>query len=356
MLALYLKNCKELLFIHHPFESKVNEPSFYQIFKKGEKTSEKKIGKTHKQFFSFLKDFLVILYVVFKQKSQYDIFFGIDPLNAFAGLVLKKLKKVRVVIFYPIDYSPIRFKNKFLNWVYHRIETTCAKNCDYVWVLVQKHMDLFVTKGADKKKFCLTPVQVEKIYYSNSDKIKNPIISYIGTLRPEKGIELIIDCIPLTLKKIPHVKFLFIGGGPLEEYLRSKIKENNCEKSVQILGHVPSREDAMSKLSESTIGLAPYVVKEGLYTSFGYGAKILEYMSCGMPVIATHWKKIEEDGIGLTINYDANELANAIEHILLDENLYNRCRAKSYEKIKDHHYEEVFGNAFESIGIQKNSI
>lgn len=81
----------------------------------------------------YLRDLFIIIQAVFLKKEKYDLFIGVDSLNCLGGLFLKKLGKVRKVIFYSIDFVPIRFDNKFLNRTYHAIENYCVTHSDEVW-------------------------------------------------------------------------------------------------------------------------------------------------------------------------------------------------------------------------------
>src|SRR3989344_8307597 len=55
-----------------------------------------------------------------------DLFIGIDPLNALAGIILRKLHLIKKTIFYCVDYTPTRFHNKFVNSIYLWCDRICA--------------------------------------------------------------------------------------------------------------------------------------------------------------------------------------------------------------------------------------
>ena len=64
--------------------------------------------------FLYIKDLIYTIVWPFYTKDSYDLFIGFNPLNAFAGIVLKKLGKVKKVVYYTIDYFTKRFENKLL--------------------------------------------------------------------------------------------------------------------------------------------------------------------------------------------------------------------------------------------------
>ena len=176
----------------------------------------------------------------------------------------------------------------------------------------------------------------------------------MGSLYPEKGIELFVDSIPEVIKTIPNVKFVIIGTGPLEEKIKNAIKKMNIKNNVNFIGHVKSREEIFKILLECSVGVAPYFVKKNSYTSFGFGAKVIDYMACGLPVIICHWKEIEKLGLGLTINYDSKEMSPSIIKLLTDKTFFMNCHENVLTYVKSHYYKNVYNDAFKKIGFKIN--
>ena len=120
------KKVKQLLFIGLSFLTQ--NTSSLQVYKSGRKMSEKKIHRSNTiGMRDYFVDFFQVLWWVLKEKETYDTFIGVNGLNCLAGLFLKKIGKVKKVIFYTIDFVPIRFRNKLLNFIFHRIEIICVK-------------------------------------------------------------------------------------------------------------------------------------------------------------------------------------------------------------------------------------
>ena len=67
---------------------------------------------------------------VVKSNKKYDFYMGSNSLNAFVGVILKKLKKVKKVAYFTPDWSEKRFKNKLLNNFYHWLDYFCVKHAD----------------------------------------------------------------------------------------------------------------------------------------------------------------------------------------------------------------------------------
>ena len=68
------------------------------------------------------------------------LFIGSDPLNTLAGILLKRLglRRFRSIVYYSVDYSPVRFKSGLLNRIYHWIDRMAVKGSDAVWNVSQR--------------------------------------------------------------------------------------------------------------------------------------------------------------------------------------------------------------------------
>src|SRR5438445_5617486 len=117
-----------LLTIFHPFpDSKVRHDVVTE-FIDGKIVSRKMIAKSRVlPAFGYGADLLSSLILPFLSLRQVDLYIGSNPINALAGLILRKLRLVQKVIFYKIDYVPQRFGNLILNRIYHGIDDYCSR-------------------------------------------------------------------------------------------------------------------------------------------------------------------------------------------------------------------------------------
>jgi glycogen(starch) synthase len=174
----------------------------------------------------------------------------------------------------------------------------------------------------------------------NNNYIKNKnqvIILFVGRLEPRKGIETLLSAIETIFNsnkkndvkdKFHQIKFLICGKDNTNKFINSGLtyKETFNSKNisedwfsqVDFLGEV-SDEDLWKYYEKCDIFVAP-----SKFESFGL--IFLEAMSCGKPVIGTNTGGIPEvikDGInGLLVTPDdPQELASAIQKLILDDNL-----------------------------------
>jgi len=96
---------------------------------------------------------------------------------------------------------------------------------------------------------------------------------------PPYDVECLIRAIPLILKRHRNIKFIIKGAGPLENYLKSLVKELSVSRYVRFVGLVPHYK------------VAQYLAAADIYVSTCYidttSVSLLEAMACALPPIVT---------------------------------------------------------------------
>jgi glycosyltransferase involved in cell wall biosynthesis len=128
-------------------------------------------------------------------------------------------------------------------------------------------------------------VDIEKYYMNGALNIRaelgigedKTILGTVARLTEQKGHCYLIEAAPAVISKFPNVKFVFVGGGPLEDALKRQTKELGIEEHFLFLGF---RQDVVELLNTCDVFVLP-----SLYE--GFPNVVLEAMACGKPVIAT---------------------------------------------------------------------
>jgi len=172
---------------------------------------------------------------------------------------------------------------------------------------IQREKIVIIPNGVDTVSF--TP-KVEKINNSN-DKNKMFQVIFVGNMEylpNQEAASLIINQIaPKVLNRIKNVNFILIGRTPL------KLKNNL--KNITFTGVV---DNVAGHLTASDVAIAP------LLQGSGTRLKILEYFSCGLPVIST---SVGAEGLDVTNNIniliedDVDGFVNSLVNILEDKEL-----------------------------------
>jgi len=313
---------------------------------------------------NFLKDFFLTIFWVMKGRINYDIAFGTNNLNVLSLLVLKKLGRVKKVIFISIDYTPDRYDSLIFNAIYHWFDRICCYNTDIIWNSSKRTNKARIKNGVDPKKIVHTIVMPDGSNF-NSEKrlpigrINRKKLIFLGGMRPVMGIELILESFKNVLKKVPGATLLLIGGGShLEKYkeLSSKL---GLAKYVNFTGFIESHDDVDDLFCTGAVGLAPFAPDKSSYEYYSDVGKPKAYLAAGMPVIITRVPEIadeiEKKGAGIVINYSEKELTRAMLILLRDEKIYGEFRKNAIKMSEKYIWLNIFNDVYKKTFEQFKS-
>jgi L-malate glycosyltransferase len=144
-----------------------------------------------------------------------------------------------------------------------------------------------------------------------------------------KGHGYLIDAAPRILRAVPEACFVLVGDGSLRAQLERQARDRGVSEAFLFLG---CRSDVAELLACSEIALLPSLA-EGLPNS------VLEYMSAGLPIIATHLGGIPElianDHNGILVPpADSEALATAVIRLLRDPESRRRMGHAAQERAR----------------------
>lgn len=307
----------------------------------------------------WVKDFWFVLRMGRKYGSanQIPFFIGIDNLNAAAGIILRRLGAVEKVAYYVIDYTPRRFNNRLLNFIYHFVDRWCVRRADVVWNLSSRMKAIRAGQEVSSKRNKVVPVGValNEVRHPLKKQVKRKTLVYMGALQAGKGIELLIETMPDILAQIPDAKLMIIGVGPLERALKKMVNKSPARKSIFMAGGMDHNK-LFKKLPRYGIALSTYTESSDNYTYWADPTKPKEYLACGLPLIITRvpwiWKRVADPKrpMGIAISYHRKELAAACLKLLGDSSFYWRCRKNAVSFSQNLAWDKIFNKAFSEFG------
>lgn len=180
-------------------------------------------------------------------------------------------------------------------WFYRFTEV--FNNIDYFFVLTKFQKKKVISLGIAESRIILKPNSLSMSF--DIDHNKKDYI-YVGRLEESKGIHELLK----VWKRLESKYVLtIIGGGDIEEELRTKYKQRNI-----IFKGKCSREETLKSISNAKYLIQPSI----LYETFGL--TIIEAMSYGVPVISFDIgtrKDFIEDGINGFVS-SVDEFKNTI--------------------------------------------
>jgi glycogen(starch) synthase len=161
-----------------------------------------------------------------------------------------------------------------------------------------------------------------------------PLICFAGRLEYEKGVQTVLEALPLIDALVPGVRFVVGGAGTHRAELERRAEALGFGARISFEGFVDE-----ARLRD-LYGAADLVIVPSLYEPFGLVA--LETMACGSPVIAADTGGLREivdhDITGLRFTPgDAKELAAVAVRLLTDERLGRRLSMQAMSLLAERH-------------------
>lgn len=189
--------------------------------------------------------------------------------------------------------------------------------------------------AVDEKRLCVIPPAVPapaQIIAEKRDASEFRVV-FVGRIHPEKGLDKLLEA----FVRLPENAALHIvgSGSPrFEAEYRRKAFSLGISERVVWHGHL---SDPLPLMASANVGVLPSVVAES------FGLSVLEFMHCGVPVIASSGggpaEIIEdgEDGV-LVAPGDVSALHNALSRMCSSADICSRMGAKAARKAA-----EVYG-------------
>ncbi len=360
---LISKKVRQLLYIAHPLFADGNH-SYFERIRDGKLVEKKEFRiRIGAGLLNYPIELALTLKKCIGRRQKIDLFIGVDSLNAFAGVLLKKMGIVKTTIFYTIDYVPKRFDNPVANEIYHWMDAYCVRNCDQTWNvssrIAQARKDYRGLCGKKYERQAVVPIGVwpDKVKIRPFGKIRKHRLLFIGHLLQKQGVQHVLDAIPAIARQIPDFDFLVVGGGEYENALKNRARRLGIEGRVTFTGWIKDRRKIDGIMADSAVAIAMYQKYDEKgnisFTYFADPTKIKDYLSAGLPVIMTdvphNALEIKRKGCGKVIRPDRRDIAAAVVSMMKDEKSLRtyRSNARKYALLFD--WDVIFERALKGI-------
>lgn len=196
------------------------------------------------------------------------------------GAVASRLAKIPLrVLTRRVDF-PLN-ENFISRWKYQ-------KNIDAFIAVSNGVRDVLVEGGIEKEKIYVVPDGIDFTPYEKSQEKgvlrrelnfapDDYVVGIVAHLADHKGHKYLIEAMSLLKDKLPKVRLIIVGEGPLKLDLSRQVKSFNLEDVVFFLGF---REDIPRILASLDL----FVLSSHME---GLGSSLLEAMATRLPVVAT---------------------------------------------------------------------
>ncbi|MGB9715790.1 MAG: glycosyltransferase [Thermodesulfovibrionales bacterium] len=235
----------------------------------------------------------IFKYLILSLKMDFDILFLQKPwLITLPTLIIAKMRGKKVII----DFDDIdsKWQKNWLNKKFTALgERIMPKYADlltthnnYLQNYLKTYCDktvFFVPQGVDTSLF--DPARFNKSIERKKMNVDDKkVFCFLGsfTIGSSKDLHYILKAYSIVYKRMPDVCFIIVGGGgPLEDYYRSLIKELGL-KDVLITGRL-EQDEVPRYLSIADYGLI--FMEDTLENRMRFSFKVMEYLSMKLSVI-----------------------------------------------------------------------
>lgn len=201
--------------------------------------------------------------------------------------------------------------------------------CDEVFTM-SKNLEKLLLKYNYRGKMRMIPNATDMRYPSDPQKLVDymnttyhikddeKVFLFVGRLIEAKGVLFLVDVLNKLKQKGHKFKMFFVGGGPDEEQLREKIKQNNLQNEIILTGKIMDREILSAHYLRADLFLFPSLYDNDSLVQREAGVnKTPSVFSIG--AMTAH--SITDNYNGFLAEYDVDKYTNRIEEILQNEPL-----------------------------------
>lgn len=184
----------------------------------------------------------------------------------------------------------------------------------------------------------------------------NLVVLAVGRLVYKKGMHVIIDAIPVVVKKYPNIHFIIVGDGDQRAELQERADQLNVSKYLTMPGTI-LREELRDYYNLCDIYVSASI-RDQKGNVDDQSIALVEVMACKKPTIASDLpgnKLVVKDGINgfLFKMGDSNNLARKIADLLKNSEKRKKFAQKSYklaqEQFSINAVGESYGKLFKEV-------
>jgi len=289
---------------------------------------------------------LEIEIIKLSKKEKFDFIFTIfHPFHMVSHAAISAGNKLNIPVIVKID-DAIFTKSKGLKHLQRIIEKkwngNALQNANKILVANEGIKKIILKEyNINEEKIIIIPNGIDVEFFKNIKKQKKPTLVFSGMMYDHRGIDILLNSLPIVITKFPDIRVILLGEGPEIEKLKKITTELNLIHNVEFKGWV-DRKEIPNFLSESYIGIGPLKLTD--VTTNALPIKVLEYMASSLPILSkkgTLSKEVLEDNKNGFLVEDSKELANKIIKLLSDEELREKMGENSFRMVQSFDWSNI---------------
>lgn len=318
----------------------------------------------------FLSCRQIIKKVLIENKINLILLYGVAT-NGIQCIELSKELGIPI-IFRALDVAHKLVKIPILENIVKNYEKKVISNANLVLATTPHLVQYTEEMGSNSNRTKYFPLGINSLHFQPMEKDKSliqnlrleqndKIIIFMGTLYPFSGLDYVLKNFHILQNKIKQIKLIIIGGGPDYENLKSLCSTLKLDDCVIFTGFIKQNE-IPKYFALADICINPFSINS--ITDKILPTKVLEYLSCGKPVLSTPLKGTVEllpnENFGIVYSQQ-NSFIDSLIILLEDKEKLTELGNKGFCYVKENHYwnslvDELIILFNETIERSKNSI
>lgn len=266
-----------------------------------------------------------------ENQIEYDLAVAYaGPMDFISYFVINKIKAKKKVQWVHFDVNKIGFNERFAAKIY--------KKFDRIFVVSNQGKNKLITmlpvlkEKTDTFFNLISPNTIDQMAYEGNgfkDNFNGVRILTVGRLTKEKGQDLIIPVLAKLKNNGYKVRWYCIGDGSARKEYEDLIDIYNIKNDFILLGSNPNPYPFMKQCD--------IYVQPSRHE--GYCITLSEAKSFNKPIVTTNFtgasEQIIDNETGLIVNFDEQQMFQALKRLLDDQKLKNKLEKNSQLKVLD---------------------
>ncbi len=255
----------------------------------------------------------------------------------------KFLKKNNIPL--GIFYRDIYWKFKELYKVKPIIKTVMIRLFEVELFLYKKYAKKIFLPSVEMNQYVRIPTEmvdssppggIDRTKVTNNQDSKKVRAIYVGGIDPRYGVYEVLEAFKILNKDSVLIELSFVCREKefitFKEYIEPYLNEDWLDI------HHAHGESLVPIYKEASFGIV--TLKRGTYNDFAVPVKLFEYLSYGLPVLATDCTALQkiviQDNIGLIVKDNSNSIYEGLQKMLDEENR-KILKQNSIKALKEKH-------------------
>lgn len=279
--------------------------------------------------------FFALFYVPWLMTKKYDriLVYQLSPvLMAFPGIVLAKLKHIKIYIYitdmWPDNFfSVVNVTNKTLRRILTNMSYWHYRQADGLIGVFKGVQNMLIKDvGIDRAKTLYIPQVAEKLYSKEvfDEELQkrfagNFNILFAGNINPAQSFDTVLSAAKTVYDAgYTKVHYIIVGEGMSKKWVMSEVRHLGLQDNFSFEGLKPVEE--IPKYQTAADALIAALTRSPIF-EYGIPAKINSYMLSGRPIVGAidgdGQRLINRSGCGICVDSgDADGLAKAIVQLV----------------------------------------